>query len=290
MGGVPNNSREGEARRRATDRLINAVLDAEADGALHESRTLRTQGQRVDDQFDAQLDQTRRSVASLSLWPEGPDVSARVLGELSRDGRFVSRRKRWKLSAGRLAVTAGALAVFAAAMFVRRVAPLPVPMTDGATVAVASPGPVSDLVETASADLTQSIRSILSASGQVREDLFAPVGTLVTQGAGRVRHNSGALTLGNTEAYEVSKPSMRRTPTRLALVSAMSEDTVPVSGGPTPTRRLAEPPSSLLMPSPVVARTQPTVASGVPAEAWMMWDGGRWVRGLNAETPAGGRR
>jgi len=104
------------------------------------------------------------------------------------------------------------------------------------------------------------------------------VGSLV---ASRDR-SSTRLEFGNAASYEVGA-SLAHAPTRLALIS------VPTNAReafPAPTHR--EPPASPLAAatsSPLVPEigpsllqpSDPTARVSVPSDAWLLWDGGRWV-------------
>lgn len=274
-GGGAGESRE-RARRAAMDRLVNRVLDAEADGALHHARDLAAKANAADPSFDAALRRTREAVGELTLLPSSPDVSARVLARVDLARPFTPRRVRRRVTAGRLAMATGALATFAAAMFIERAA-APVAQPPAAA-------PVSGLVTQAQADFACSIRSLADAADELREGVFAPVGTLIA--ARHAGAKGEALTLGNADIYDTPGSLGSHRPTlRLAMVSVPINPAEPIPADRVPSRRVAgseaaHQPVSVLIPAPITASVGPSPAVRAwdvapPGESWW-WDGTRW--------------
>lgn len=248
---------------RATDRAVNRILDAESEGALHQSRCLAREARDAGLPVDEALARTRRAVSSLHALPEGVDVRSRVLGELGRAGALVPRRVRRRISATRAAVCCGLLGAFASYALVQRLAPAP-PTTVEA--------PVSHLVEVGRADLASSARSLAEALGALQDELTRPVGRMVHAAATPRPFPDETLRLGSTLAYDVPSAGMTRVhldaPSSLLTIVDVTPDGVSVrtAAAPySPSRRLVDDragvfPWGLIMGS---ARPAPCTTHGV---------------------------
>lgn len=271
-GNRENSGREGPARR-ALERRVNAVLDAEAEGSIHEAAALR-RASAGDPAFAQTLAQTRESVAALALMPESPDFTARVLDEVHARRGFRTGRARRLVSAHRVAVALGALAMLASGVLLQRFRPSPLPVRSDSA-------PVSDLVTGARADFGVSLESLAQAAAELRSGLVEPVDSLVWSRAG-----SGGverLHLGDTGAYDVAVITALGEPSRVTFVSVSDAgrmtarsvaDARPsphapimVVDAPAGGRRSTEPSLALS----ALAQDQPP-----PGTAWD-WDGTRWV-------------
>ncbi len=161
--------------RMNADALINRILDAESEGEVLEVRELVCSGEQHDAAFRSRLDATRTAVGELSLLPQAPDLTARILARVEASDRpFVVRPQRARARRGRLMAACGALAILTLVAGVQRLWP------DAFSWSKPS-RPVTDLVAAARSDVSVTLDSIQGAFAQVGTDLSSPVSRLARQ-------------------------------------------------------------------------------------------------------------
>ena len=165
----------GPALRFNADVLINRILDAEAEGEVLDVRDLMRDGQASGEGFRARLDATRAALGELSLMPQCPDMTARILARVEASDRpFVVRPERARARRGRMLAACGALAVLSLVAGVQRLFP-------DALSWSRPQRPVTDLVAAARSDVSVTLDSIQGAFQQVGTDLSSPVSRLARQ-------------------------------------------------------------------------------------------------------------
>ncbi|HZW08658.1 MAG TPA: hypothetical protein VFF69_02035 [Phycisphaerales bacterium] len=154
----------GDPRR---EQLIHDLLD----GALaHEASRRAYEQLRGDAAACEDLARIRYAVTRLSSPIAAPDLSQTILRQVDTRRRFLSRRNRGLVTAGRLGVAAGVVAAVGLASFVKRSLP--------ELQLAESAAPVSRVVETAEGAAREQTRLLESTVETIRSTLASPVARL----------------------------------------------------------------------------------------------------------------
>lgn len=192
-------NKEARLTPRDVDRLVNTVLDLEADGRLHEARKLSKHAGRVSGSFEGDLARTRGAVGELQLVPAAPDFTDSILDRVEDERPFLARPARRRVSHLRLAGAAFCLLVFGGYAVVQRVAPQ-------VQMGVVEPAPVSEFVDAGRADLRATMTGIGSAFAGLKRGVLGggSGGKSLTgfESLGDDRRGFERLGLGDTSRYE----------------------------------------------------------------------------------------
>lgn len=138
---------------RISDDVVDAFFDRELTEGARDQLFARL---RADLPRCAEVAQTQRMVSMLREPVEGPDVSGRVLGELSRRRRFLPARLRKVVTTGRLVGVGVGLAAVLTIAVIDRMSPGTLRVTD-------EPRPVSGVVASSAEEMKRGMSQLAGA-------------------------------------------------------------------------------------------------------------------------------
>jgi hypothetical protein len=164
---VTNPKMKAESQR-IPDELVDAFFDRELDEGSREKFFGMLRG---DLSRCAEVARTQRMISVLREPVEGPDLTAAIMGQVSRRRGFLPERLRRMVKAGRLAAAACVLLALLGVAVVHRLAPEAVELTE-------RPRPVTQVVTSGAQEATAGVQNLAEAVGAVKARIAEPAAEL----------------------------------------------------------------------------------------------------------------